>query len=62
MLKAKMFHANSQEKQAKILDQMNTYISELDDGAILSINTTEYGLAGVVSQYSYTILLVHKIK
>lgn len=62
MLKAKIFHANALEKQSKILDQMNQYLSELDDDSIVSVNTTEYGLAGMISQYSYTILVIHKVK
>ena len=60
MLKAQIFHANAVDKLPKIHEQINNLISQLDDDAIVSINTTEFGPAGVHDFYSYTVLIVYK--
>jgi hypothetical protein len=60
LLKAQIFHANAVDKLPKIHEQINNLISQLDDDAIVSINTTEFGPAGVHDFYSYTVLIVYK--
>lgn len=62
MLKARILHANALDKLPKIHEQMNDLISKLDDDAIVSINATEFGPAGVHDFYSYTVLVVYKEK
>ncbi|MCL6520456.1 MAG: hypothetical protein K6T99_11565 [Armatimonadetes bacterium] len=60
MLKAQIFHANSVDKLPKIHEQINSFVAQLAEDAIVSINTTEFGPAGVHDFYSYTVLIVYK--
>ena len=60
MLKAQIFHANAIDKLPKIHEQINSFVAQLADDAIVSINTTEFGPAGVHDFYSYTVLIVYK--
>jgi hypothetical protein len=62
MLKAQIFHANALDKLPKIHEQMNSYLAALDDDAIVSVNTTEFGPAGVHDFYSYTVLVLYRSK
>jgi hypothetical protein len=60
MLKSHFFHANSQDKIPKLHDQLNQFFNKLDEDAIVSVNTTEFGPAGSHDFYSYTVLVVYK--
>ena len=60
MLKAQMFHANALDKLPKVLEQLNSLLGRLGDDAIVSINTTEFGPAGVHDFYSYTVLVTYR--
>lgn len=60
MLKAQIFHANAVDKLPKIHEQINSFVAQLAEDAIVSINTTEFGPAGVHDFYSYTVLIVYK--
>lgn len=62
MLKAQIFHANALDKLPKIHEQVNHFIAELDADDIVSVNTTEFGPAGVHDFYSYTVLLIYRAK
>ncbi|MDI6828318.1 MAG: hypothetical protein QME62_07545 [Armatimonadota bacterium] len=62
MLKAQILHANSVDKLPKIHEQMNSLLSQLDDDAVVSVSTTEFGPAGVHDFYSYTVLIIYKTK
>ena len=62
MLKAQFFHANASDKLAKVHEQLNSFLSELDKEDIVSVNTTEMGYSGVQMFYSYTVLVVYKGK
>ena len=60
MLKAQIFHANALDKLPKIHEQINSLLSELREDAIVSVNATEFGPAGVHDFYSYTVLVIYK--
>ena len=60
MLKAQIFHANAVDKLPKIHEQINNLLSQLDDDAVVSVNATEFGPAGVHEFYSYTVLVIYK--
>ena len=60
MLKSHLFHINSQEKYSRLQDQINNFLGQLKDDAVVSINTTEFGPAGTFDFYSYTMLVVYK--
>ena len=62
MLKAQIFHGNALDKLPKVHDQLNTLLGELDEDAIVSVSTTEFGPAGVHDFYSYTVLVIYKSK
>lgn len=62
MLKAQVFHANSLEKLPKIHEQMNGFLAELDDDAIVTVNTTEFGPAATHEFYSYTVLVIYRTR
>jgi hypothetical protein len=62
LLKAQVFHANALDKLPKIHEQVNSLISQLDDDAVVSVSTTEFGPAGVHDFYSYTVLIIYKSK
>lgn len=62
MLKSHIFHANSLDKIPKLQEQINTFLADQDDDAVVSINTTEFGPAGTHEFYSYTVLLVYRVK
>jgi len=60
LLKAQIFHANAVDKLPKIHEQINNLLSQLDDDAVVSVNATEFGPAGVHEFYSYTVLVIYK--
>jgi len=60
LLKAQMFHANALDKIPKLHEQLNSFLGELGEGAIVSVNTTEFGPAGIHEFYSYTVLVIYK--
>lgn len=62
MLKSHFFHANALDKIPKLHDQINQFLNQLDDDAIVTVNTTEFGPAGTHDFYSYTVLVVYKDK
>lgn len=62
MLKAQIFHANALDKLPKIHEQLNSFLAQLDEDGIVSVNTTEFGPAGTHEFYSYTVLVVYKTK
>lgn len=62
MIKARYFHANALDKLPKIFEQFNTFLSELDDDAVVTVNCTEFGTQGAHEQYSYTVCVVYKEK
>ena len=62
MLKAQIFHANALDKLPKLHEQINQLLSQLDDDAIVQMTATEFGPAGSHDFYSYTIVIVYKVK
>lgn len=60
MLKAQIFHINALDKLPKIHEQLNNLLDQLDGDAVVSVNTTEFGPAGIHEFYSYTVLVVYK--
>jgi hypothetical protein len=60
LLKAHIFHVNAVDKLPKIHDQLNTFVGQLDEDAIVSVNTTEFGPAGTHEFYSYTVMIIYK--
>lgn len=62
MLKVQLFHANALDKHSKLHDQLNVFVSKLDDDAIVSVNATEVGPATSGDFYSYTVMIVYKEK
>ena len=61
MLKAEVFHANALDKLPKVHEQLNNFLSKIEDDGIISINPTELGYSGIQQFYSYTVLVVYKI-
>jgi len=62
MLKAQIFHANALDKLPKTQEQINQLLSHLDEGALVSVNATEFGPAGSHDFYSYTVLMIYRSK
>lgn len=62
MLKAQLFHANALDKLARIHEQINSFLRELGDDAIVSVTATEFGPAGTHEFYSYTVLIIYKTR
>ena len=62
MLKAQIFHANALDKLPKIHEQLNSFLGQLGDDAVVSVNTTEFGPAGTHEFYSYTVLVIYRSK
>ena len=60
MLKSQFFHANALDKLPKVHEQLTNFLSHLSEDSIVSVNTTEFGPAGVHDFYSYTLLVVYK--
>jgi hypothetical protein len=61
MLKAQYFHANASDKMPKVLEQLNNFLSTLDEDSIVSLNCTEVGQTAQ-QPYSYTVMVVYKAK
>ena len=62
LLKAHFFHINNVEKLPRLQETLTTFLSHLDDDAVVSMNTTEVGPAGSHDFYSYTVALIFKTK
>jgi len=60
LLKAQIFHINALDKLPKIHEQINNLLGQLDGDAVVSVNATEFGPAGIHEFYSYTVLVVYK--
>ncbi len=60
MLKAQLFHANALDKLPKVHEQLNEFLSRLDDDAIVEMAATEFGPSAGHEFFSYTVLLIYK--
>jgi hypothetical protein len=60
LLKCQVFHANALDKLTKVQEQINAFLSQHEDDAVVSVNATEFGPAGVHDFYSYTVLIMYK--
>ena len=59
-MRSQFFHINNLEKLPKLHDQLNNFLADLDDDAIVSVNTTEVWPNANGDAYSYTVLLVYR--
>ncbi|MHB1000649.1 MAG: hypothetical protein ACYC27_15520 [Armatimonadota bacterium] len=62
MLKSQIFHANAVDKLPKVREQMDNFLSVLEDDAVVSVTTTEIGSPSKDASYSYTVLVIYKSK
>ncbi|MBP6965711.1 MAG: hypothetical protein KBC96_15055 [Armatimonadetes bacterium] len=62
MLKAQIFHANALDKLPKVQEQITQLLGHIGEGALVSVNATEFGPAGTHDFYSYTVLVIYRAK